>query len=149
MKDILLDEEENFSFSQVEYAGFWIRFGAYFIDGIILYIVQLILGFTIGMLMEDVISGMYIVNAVSFAVGWIYFAALESSENQGTIGKQAVGIKVVNEEGERISFVMATGRYFGKLLSILILFIGFIMAAFDSKKQALHDKIVSTYVIKK
>ncbi len=61
----------------------------------------------------------------------------------------AVGMKVIDEHGQRISFGRATGRYFAKILSTLILFIGFIMAGFDSKKQALHDKLATTFVVYK
>ena len=82
-------------------------------------------------------------------MGWLYFAGMESSSNMGTIGKIIVGIKVVDEQGERISFLNATGRYFAKIISTAILFIGFIMAAYDVNRQALHDKLAKTFVINK
>jgi uncharacterized RDD family membrane protein YckC len=74
---------------------------------------------------------------------------MESSENQGTLGKMAMGIKVGDQAGNRISFGNALGRYFGKILSTLLLFVGYLMAAWDSKGQALHDKLADTYVYKK
>ena len=82
-------------------------------------------------------------------MNWIYYAGMESSANQGTLGKMAVGIKVTDLNGERISFARATGRYFSKIISALIIAIGFIMVAFTSKKQGLHDMIAETLVIKK
>lgn len=78
----------------------------------------------------------------------LYFATLEASPKQATIGKMVVGIKVVNYTSERITFMRATGRYFSKILSQVILFIGYIMAGFTPKRQALHDIIASTVVIK-
>lgn len=71
---------------------------------------------------------------------------MESSVGQGTIGKMIVGIKVGDADGNQISFGNALGRYFAKILSFLILCIGFMMAGWDEKKQALHDKLADTYV---
>jgi len=79
---------------------------------------------------------------------WLYFALMESSKHQGTVGKMVLKIKVTDEKGERISFARATGRYFGKIISGMILMIGYIMAGFTEKKQALHDILASCYVIK-
>ncbi len=80
---------------------------------------------------------------------WLYFALMESSKFQGTVGKIAIGIIVTDMEGNRISFARAKGRYFGKILSSLIFMIGFIMAGFTEKKQALHDMLAGTLVWKK
>ena len=74
---------------------------------------------------------------------------MESSVNQGTIGKMALNLKVTDLNGERISFGRATGRFFAKYISSITLLIGYIMAAFTERKQALHDMIAGTYVIKK
>jgi uncharacterized RDD family membrane protein YckC len=74
---------------------------------------------------------------------------MESSSNQATLGKMVVGLKVTNMEGEPISFMNATGRYFAKIISAIILMIGYIMAAFNPKKQALHDQLAKTLVLKK
>lgn len=76
----------------------------------------------------------------------VYFSVMESSGRQGTIGKGIMGIKVGDANGDQIGFGRAILRHFAKIISYLILLIGFIMAAFDEKKQALHDKIVRTYV---
>lgn len=85
---------------------------------------------------------------LSKIVEWLYFAIMESSTHQGTLGKIALGIKVTDIQGNRISFARATGRYFGKILSGLVLMIGFIMAGFTEKKQALHDILADCLVIK-
>ena len=74
---------------------------------------------------------------------------MESSSNQATVGKMALGIQVTDLEGNRISFGKALGRNLAKIISALIFYIGFIMAAFTAKKQALHDMIAGTLVVKK
>jgi uncharacterized RDD family membrane protein YckC len=121
-----------------DYAGFMKRFVAWVIDVVLLAII----GFIIRLILDDNITGL-----VTALVGWAYFAGMESSERQATIGKGAMGIVVVGYDGQRISFLRATGRYFAKILSALILMIGYIMAAFTARKQALHDMLASTLVI--
>ena len=81
-------------------------------------------------------------------IPWLYSAYQESSESQATIGKRMLGIRVTDLSGNRISFGQATGRHFGKILSSLICSIGFIMAGFTEKKQALHDMLASTLVVR-
>ena len=76
---------------------------------------------------------------LSFLFGWFYFAIMESSTLQATLGKIALGIKVTDLMGSRISFTRATGRYFGKIISIATLGIGFCMVGKTKKRQALHD----------
>lgn len=78
---------------------------------------------------------------------WLYFALMESSAYQGTLGKMALGIRVTDLDGGQIDFGRATGRYFAKILSFITLMIGYIMAAFTGKKQALHDIIAGTVVL--
>ncbi len=144
----------------VKYGGFWRRVVAYFIDSIILSIglaiVEGIFGFGMGMDLIDVDAS----GQASFAAGylgfaafnliapWLYFAVLESSSWQGTLGKKALGMIVTDLDGNRISFGRATGRYFAKILSALIMMIGFIMVAFTARKQGLHDMIAGTLVYK-
>jgi len=84
---------------------------------------------------------------VQLVLTWLYFAFCESSPWQATLGKLALGIRVVDMEGNRISFLRATGRHFAKLLSGLILMIGYVMVAFTQRKQGLHDIIASTLVL--
>ena len=87
--------------------------------------------------------------AVYMAATWLYVALMESSRFQGTLGKLAVGIKVTDREGNPISFGRATGRHFGKLVTALGAFSGYIMVAFTEKKQALHDIMAGCLVVKK
>lgn len=124
----------------VEYAGFWRRFAAYLIDSIIFFVAFFIL---FGIVGEEV------GNLLSIVVSWLYFALMESSPYQGTLGKQAMGIQVTDLNGNRISFGRATGRHFAKILSAIILLIGYFMAGFTAKKQALHDMIAGCLVTKK
>lgn len=88
-----------------------------------------------------------IVGGISIIIQWLYYALMESSSKQATLGKMALGIKVTDMNGNRISFGRATGRFFGKIISGLILNIGYIMAAFTQKKQALHDLMANCLVI--
>jgi uncharacterized RDD family membrane protein YckC len=80
------------------------------------------------------------------AVNWLYEALLTSSSWQATVGKKILGLKVTDEVGNRISFGRASGRYFAKILSSMLLFIGYIMAAFTDRKRALHDMLAGTVV---
>jgi uncharacterized RDD family membrane protein YckC len=80
---------------------------------------------------------------------WLYFALQEASAAQATVGKRALGIYVTDRQGQRIGFGRATGRYFGKILSALILFIGFMMAGWTERKQALHDMLADTLVVRR
>jgi uncharacterized RDD family membrane protein YckC len=151
----ILDQPQSTPQS-VRYAGFWIRFVAYVIDAIVLIVAgSIVSGIFFGSLFSsfqgeftDINWAMYsMANFVNVAMGWLYFSLLESSDKQATLGKMAVGVKVVDRNGQQVSFARATGRYFSKILSGLIFLIGFIMAGFDSRKQALHDKIADTFVV--
>lgn len=126
-------------FTQATYAGFWERFGATFIDALILGLLQFILSFYV-----DEWQG----NVVNLIFGWLYYAVQESGPMQATVGKRALGIKVTNMDGGPISFGQATGRHFGKILSTLILFIGYLMMLWDDRSQTLHDRLAGTLVVK-
>ena len=134
----------------VTYGGFWIRLVAYIIDAILLSIVFGIVGSVAGynIFEPDMESYGAAVNIASLLIGWLYFALLESSERGATVGKMAMGLRVVTDKGERLSFMKATGRYFAKIISAIILCIGFIMIGFTDRKRGLHDMIASTLVIK-
>ena len=82
-------------------------------------------------------------------ITWFYYALLESGARQATVGKMVLKIKVTDATGGRISFARASLRYFSKILSNLFLMIGYIMAGFTEKRQALHDMIANTYVVRK
>ena len=123
-----------------QYAGFWRRFVAWVIDLVIL----IVIGFIVNLILAE-----WLASTISVFLGWLYFAGMESSTRQATLGKGAMGIFVTDMDGRRISFLRATGRYFAKILSALIFMIGYIMAAFTARKQALHDILASTLVLKK
>lgn len=127
----------------VQYAGFWRRVLASLIDGILLSIVTGSFTWTVDFDDFKITYGLGIV------VQWLYFALMESSNRQATLGKMAIGIVVTDENYRRINFGQASGRFFGKFLSAIILGIGFIMAGFTQKKQALHDVLADTLVVQK
>jgi uncharacterized RDD family membrane protein YckC len=135
---------------QVAYGGFWIRLVAYIIDAILISIVFSALAAIFGVAIWDPNLEHYdpTLNIVSFVIGWLYFALMESSERGATVGKMALGLRVVTSDGKRLSFLNATGRYFAKIISAAILLIGFIMIGFTDKKRGLHDMIAGTLVIK-
>jgi uncharacterized RDD family membrane protein YckC len=147
------------------YAGFWKRFAAVIIDETIVGIATLIIfipmilmvGFSaftrdefepsVEMLIG--LLGAYMIFILVAVTGkWLYYAMMESMKG-ATIGKMALGIKVTDLNGQRISFGRATGRYFGKILSGLTLCIGYIIAGFSQQKQALHDILAKTLVVNK
>lgn len=119
------------------YADFGKRLGAFFIDFLIICVANAILYAIIPAFM--ILFG--------WAIGWMYFALLESSPKMATLGKQAVGIVVTDMNGNRITFGRATGRYFGKILSGLILCIGYLMMLWSDTKQTLHDQMAGTLVL--
>ncbi|WP_156645425.1 RDD family protein [Lentibacillus sp. JNUCC-1] len=156
---------ELVSIKGTKYAGFWMRFAAYMIDGVILAIPMMIIGFIgffIGAILiemtnpymtayeyDSAMTGIVIIiYLIAGILGVLYFAGMHASKWQGTVGKKVVGIKVINEDGGRISFLKGVGRYFALFISGMIFYIGFIMAGFTSKKQALHDMMAKTLVVK-
>jgi uncharacterized RDD family membrane protein YckC len=141
----------------IVYAGFWLRVGAIIVDSILLWIFQTVLSLALFGAMavnagnlSSLNMGLLVIYYIIIVLGqWIYYAGMESSSRQATIGKMAVGIKVTDLNGDAIGFANATGRYFAKFVSAIIIGIGFLMAGFTEKKQALHDMIAGTLVIKK
>lgn len=137
------------------YGGFWRRFAAYLIDAILLNIVISPITLGIGAtppweFEADPTIGpaFWGAQALSVLLPWLYFAFMESSDWQATLGKKVLSLKVTDYQGNPISFGRATGRYFGKILSAIILLIGFIMIGFTQKKQGLHDMLANTLVFK-
>jgi len=148
------------------YAGFWKRFGAWIIDKILLGILFIILLLpTAGILglgalnVDDVtdaplgfllaLTGAYLFTSAGFFIlCWLYYALMESKRG-ATIGKLVLGIQVVDMTGGPVSFGKASGRYFGRLISSLILGIGFLIAGFTQQKQALHDIMSGCLVVKR
>jgi uncharacterized RDD family membrane protein YckC len=129
-----------------EYADFGTRLVAAIIDGILLFLARLILGWIIAAADG---GGAFVIYFLGIILNAAYFGVMESSESQATFGKMAMGIKVGDSQGNRISFGNAIGRYFGKILSSLLLLIGYLMVLWDGKRQALHDKLADTYVYRK
>jgi len=121
-----------------QYASFGKRFLAMIIDGLV---VSVIGSFFIA------IWGYWTYLGLSWLIGALYFILSEGGNWNATLGKKALGIMVVDENGNGISYGTATLRYIGKIISSFILFIGYIMAAFSDTSQALHDKLANTYVI--
>lgn len=162
-----VDESRNVTLGgHVVYAGFWKRYAAAFLDSFIVSAISYAIIIPISLVMGISMAGMSagaddpfggggsialvgMMYLVLLAMPAIYFAWMHSSSSQATLGKMAIGIKVVRTDGGRISFWRAFGRYFGYLLSTLLLYIGLIMAAFTDRKQALHDMISDTLVVDK
>ena len=126
----------------LEYAGFWVRFSASIWDSIILGIPAGLLNLLF-ILFVKVNSLMYLVGLV-VAIITIYMEGTKG----GSPGKLLLGLRVQNRSGKLIGFGGALLRYIGKILSTLILGIGYLMIAWDKDKQGLHDKIAGSYVIK-
>jgi uncharacterized RDD family membrane protein YckC len=139
----------------MRYAGFWIRFGAYLIDSIIVGIVNAIIQMTVLFTTASGIGTaqptvptmpMVLASLLPFAL-LIAYETVMVGKYGATIGKLACHLKVVTADGASVSYGRAFGRYLGKLLSIFTLSIGFIIAAFDPEKRALHDRLCNTRVI--
>lgn len=157
-------------FAGVAYAGFWLRFVAFLIDGVIsgfLFLILLIPLFILtgaGAALGRIGSGEDISDEVAAFVGigfvlgffvitvgvrWLYYALSESSSWQGTLGKKMLNLTVTDLSGQPISFARASGRYFAKFITNLIpLAIGYILAGFTEKKQAIHDMIAGCLVLR-
>jgi uncharacterized RDD family membrane protein YckC len=137
------------------YAGFWRRLAALLIDSLFAGAAGFLIGFLIGIVVVasgggDLDRGWSaLINVVSVFGWFLYFALMESSSHQATVGKIALGIQVTDIDGDRLSFGRALGRNLAKLISAIILYIGFILAAFTERKQALHDMIAGTLVVKR
>lgn len=141
----------------VQYAGFWIRFVAKFIDGLILLVPNIIIQTVIVALIapsgsNQAPSGAQVAIVLlpilfNFAIQGLYSVILVSRYG-ATWGKMALGLRIVTENGGKVSTARATGRFFAELVSSLTLLIGYIIAGFDAEKRALHDHICSTRVIK-
>ena len=147
----LYSKEEDRNPIKLAYATFWVRFVAFLIDWLLLSVlsalVLLLMGIPLAPDIKDYESRLKM-NFISLVIGWLYYAGFESSSSQATPGKQAMGIFVTDTDGYPISFSRATGRFFGKLLSGLILLLGYIVAAFTERRQALHDLLAKTLVLK-
>lgn len=134
----------------VVYGGFMRRWVALIVDSIVLIlplgvVAALIIPAAVGAAGED--GGAAVMYLLWLLVAPFYYASLESSEWQATVGKRLIGIKVVDLEGRRIGFGRALGRWFAASLSYLTCYIGFLLAALTERKQALHDFVAGTLVV--
>lgn len=163
-------QEQPIAAAQASYAGFWKRFGAYVLDALVLWIPNMLLSNLLGatqaaetymhakaaagtdptlmlQAFDTYVTALGPAMLAQTVLAWLYFAACESSPWQATLGKLALGIRVTDLQGQRIGFLRATGRYFGKLLSAFMLCIGFLMIAWTQRKQGLHDMLAQTLVV--
>ncbi len=154
--------------SSRQYGGFWIRFLALIIDGIVVGLIMspFTFAFIIAMGLGARRSGMepgqppspemlaaimvplVLISFISILIKWLYEALMTSSSKQATLGKMVCRLKIIDLHGQRLSFLHATGRHFAKYISSMTLLIGYIMAGFTERKQALHDLIAGTLVIR-
>ena len=135
-------------------SSIWKGVAAAIIDEIIIMIGGFAFGFVFVLVMvaggiDDLAVLEIMENILGIILIWVYFAVMESSPTQGTLGKMALGIKVTDLEGDKIDFGRATRRHFAKIISALILYIGFIMVAFTQEKQGLHDMMAGCLVVTK
>jgi uncharacterized RDD family membrane protein YckC len=139
-----------------EFATFWQRFVASFIDGIVVSAVTQPLSAIIGLAVRDGAAfrhageaalGMQF--AIGQCIGWLYFALMVTSSKQGTLGMMAMGLVVTDLEGKPITFARATGRHFAAILSEMTCFIGYLMMLWTQKRQTLHDIIAGTLILQR
>jgi len=143
-------------------AGLWIRFVAYIVDAFVLTLAVIAVAVVvIGLVVavagttgkdSDLVVGIGVVLAIVIylVIGWLYEALLTSGRHGATLGKQAVGVRIVCPDGAPMSFGRATGRHFLKVFvtPMIPLAIGYMMAGFTQRKRALHDMMADTFVIK-
>ena len=149
--------DQNQSEGTYQYAAPIKRFAAMFIDGIVVGAVSFPFGLVLGLIVAASMQGkdpegiqvvaQILGNIVGILISWLYFALMESSPKSATLGKMALGLMVLDTDGYPISFGQATGRYFGKILSALPCYAGFIAAFFNEKKQTWHDSMANTVVV--
>ncbi len=126
-----------------DYGGFWVRFAAKLLDSIIVSFIQAPF-----LIMQASNSAAY--QALVFLMMWVFpfaYSVFFLGKFSATPGKMACGLKVLRPTGERISYLRALGRECAEILSALILLMGYVMAAFDDEKRALHDRICDTRVV--
>jgi uncharacterized RDD family membrane protein YckC len=123
------------------YAGLWRRAAAYVVDSFVL----LVPGAVVNFVLRENAAVVFLLQVLMW---WLYKALMESSASQATLGKKALGIKVTDMAGGRISFGRASARYFGMFVSGIILGIGFLIAGLTARKQALHDLMAGCLVVR-
>ncbi|MBL1376569.1 RDD family protein [Zobellella iuensis] len=140
-----------FSLNQARYGGFWRRLFAYLIDVLLMALpIGLLLSWLLDPSLADPgeVDFQRAESLYGLVFWWLYFALLQSSPWQATLGKKLLGMKVTDAQGRRLSFVRASVRYLASLLSGALLMLGFLMIPFNRKKRGLHDFIAGTQVIR-
>lgn len=138
---------------RVVHAGFWKRAAAMMIDATLLlgvgFVVSIVCTIVFGMtgLSTNDMAYSIVDVLLNLAIGTTYYAMMHASAQQATLGKMAIGIKVARPDGQPIGLARGIGRYFAQFLSALVLAIGYLMAAFTTRRQALHDRICDTIVV--
>lgn len=143
----------------IVYARFWKRAVAALLDLLVVASIHQVIGilttfawywclrdpYDIYEYLDEIIVLFNVSRMVLMAVlFWHYFAVMESSKFQATFGKMAMGLRVVDQEGQKITFHRATARFWSKSFSAITVLIGWFMAGFTKKKQALHDIAAGT-----
>ncbi|MDE3170255.1 MAG: RDD family protein [Acidobacteriota bacterium] len=147
--------------ASVAYAGFWLRAVAWVVD-------MFLLGVVVGIFILNPLlpragispdnpkavfntgnPQVLAINLLVLMAEWCYFGLLESSPWQASVGKRLLGLYVTDQQGKRVSFARASGRFWGMYLSTLTIGIGYLMAGFTPRKQALHDLLAKCLVLKK
>lgn len=146
------------------YAGFWQRLVAMLADQLLIFFAVFLGAFTFGFLVgffgsalgmgeawvDGLIEGAGAwLNLAAVLVVWLYYAGMESSSYQATLGKKLLELRVTDTAGNQVTFLRATGRHFAKAISVATLFAGYLMVAFTRRKQGLHDMIAGTLVTKR
>jgi uncharacterized RDD family membrane protein YckC len=150
------------------YAGFWRRFAALLIDGIILWVVMLAAALVMtnmgweftpksNMIVDDqgiyrrVEGGDYLAllkfELIGLVINWLYASIMLSSPMQATVGKIVMSIYVTDLRGKRIGFGRATVRFIASIVSSLLLLLGYLIMPFTARKQTLHDMVAGTLVV--
>jgi uncharacterized RDD family membrane protein YckC len=137
-----------------QYAGFARRLAAFAIDFVVFTALQIAIGVPSLLFIEWFTNASEstvdrILMIVCILVWWLYYAFMESSAHQATLGKKLLGIKVVDLYGNRIGFWRETVRNLAKAISSLFLFLGFMIIDFTKYKQGMHDMMARTLVLKK
>ena len=136
---------------QLVYAGFWTRFGAKFVDGLILQIPFQVAQFGAAAALAETpetLSIALIVIALIYYPAWAAYTIVFIGKYGQTPGKMAMKIKVVTPEGGKVTYGQGAGRWGAEILSTIICWIGYIVAAFDEEKRSLHDRLAATRVVK-
>lgn len=144
-------QEGTLALGRVEYGGFWRRAAAIMLDGLIISAVYVPLSMMFSKPLNPAAPNLLAAFGLSWFLSIVFNLAYQVyflSSKSATPGKMVMGLKVVTATGGRISMGRAAGRYFGYWVSSIILCIGYIMAAFDSEKRALHDHLCGTRVIR-